>query len=188
LKEKLRSFFLSPFINFLISLKINPNLITIITFILNIIPFYFYSNKNFIFGALSLILINIFDAIDGEIARRTNKASKFGAFLDSNLDRFSEGLIFLGLIIAFKENFIIQSILIISGFGSFFISYIRARGEGLGISIRSGPMERAERIFFIFIMSLFYNYFLFFLIVFTILVYLTIIRRLFEGYIKLKSL
>ncbi|MEO0160485.1 MAG: CDP-alcohol phosphatidyltransferase family protein, partial [candidate division WOR-3 bacterium] len=57
-----------------------------------------------------------------------------------------------------------------------------ARGEGLGILIKVGPMERAERIAFIFIMSFFIDYIFYFLIVFNVLVYLTVIRRLYKGY------
>ncbi|MEO0143762.1 MAG: CDP-alcohol phosphatidyltransferase family protein [candidate division WOR-3 bacterium] len=182
MKENLRKIFLTPIINLLIKLNIQPNLITFITFLLNFIPFYFYINKNFILGAISLILVNLFDAIDGELARKTNKTSKFGAFLDSNLDRFSEAIIFLAFFIAFKNNFLIQLLLIIGAFGSFFVSYIRARGEGLGILIKVGPMERAERIAFIFIMSFFIDYIFYFLIVFNVLVYLTVIRRLYKGY------
>ncbi len=185
MKEKLREIFLTPIVNILIKLNVSPNVITIFTFLLNIIPFYLYANKQFILGAISLILINVFDAIDGEVARRMNKTTKFGAFLDSNLDRISEAIIFLAFIIAFKENFIIQLLLIICAFGSFFISYARARGESLGVLIKLGPMERAERIIFIFLMSLFVNYITFFLIVFAVLLYFTVFRRLYEGYKRL---
>ncbi len=182
MKEKLRSIFLIPVVNLLIKFNVHPNIITITNFILNIVPFYFYVKKLFIFGAISLVIINLLDAIDGELARKVSKTSKFGAFLDSNLDRFSESIIFLALIIAFKEDFIIQMLLIICAFGSFFISYIRARGEGLGILIKVGPMERAERIAFIFIMSFFVNYIFYFLIVFSLLIYFTVLRRIFTGF------
>ncbi len=185
MKEKLREIFLTPIVNLFIKLNISPNTLTIFTFLLNMIPFYLYVNKQFILGAISLVLINAFDAIDGEVARRMNRTTKFGAFLDSNLDRFSEAIIFLAFVISFKENFVIQLLLIICAFGSFFISYARARGESLGILIKSGPMERAERIFFIFLMSLFVNYITYFLIVFAILLYFTVFRRFYEGYKRL---
>jgi len=186
LKEKLRVIFLLPIIKFFVKLNVKPNLLTTITLILNLVPFYFYLNKNFLLGAISLILINLFDAMDGELARMTNQTSKLGAFLDSNFDRISEALIFLSLIVAFKENFLIQILLIICAFGSFLISYIRARGESLGVLIKAGPMERAERIFFIALMTIFIKFIFFFLVVFSILIYITIIRRIYEGYKKMK--
>jgi len=186
LKENLRTIFLFPIVKFFAKLNVNPNFLTTITLILNLIPFYFYLSKNFLLGAISLILINLFDAMDGELARITNKTSKLGAFLDSNFDRISEALIFLSLIIAFKENFLIQILLIICAFGSFLISYIRARGESLGVLIKAGPMERAERIFFVALMTIFIKFIFFFLVIFSILIYITIIRRIYEGYKKMK--
>lgn len=165
--------------------RVNPNFITIFAFLLNFIPFYFYINKQFILGGLSLLLVSLLDAIDGEVARKSNMTSNFGALLDSTLDRFSEALIFLAFIIAFNNNSTIQLLLILCAFGSFFISYIRARGEGLSILIKVGPMERPERIGFIFIMSFFVDFIIYFLIAFTVLIYLTIILRIYHGYRKL---
>lgn len=185
MKEKLRKIFLSHIVNILVKNRVNPNFITIFAFLLNFIPFYFYVNKQFILGGLSLLIVSLLDAIDGEVARRSNMVSSFGALLDSTLDRFSEAIVFLALIIAFNNSFTIQLLLILCAFGSFFISYIRARGEGLNILIKIGPMERPERIAFIFIMSFFVDFIVYFLVVFMALIYLTIILRIYDGYRKL---
>ena len=85
-----------------------------------------------------------FDVFDGEVARRTHKISHSGAFLDSNLDRLSDAIIVLGLIIGGYFNYIVGYTIM---FLIIMISYIRARAENEGIDMKGvGFMERAERL------------------------------------------
>ena len=143
-----------------------------------------------------------FDIFDGEVARRTENYSKSGAFLDSNLDRLSDAMIVLGLIMGDYFNYII-------GFAILFliimISYIRARAENEGIDMEGvGLMERAERLivlFFAFILefwifylsSLFYGtpfklFFPIFIVIFTGLLILTIVQRLLFSFKSIRKI
>jgi phosphatidylglycerophosphate synthase len=149
-----------------------------------------------------------FDIFDGEVARRTSNISKSGAFLDSNLDRLSDAIVVLGLIMGgyFNGNGYFNYII---GFVILFliimISYIRARAENEGIDMKGiGFMERAERLiifwfafifeFWIYFLSnLFYGtpftlFFPIFTLVFTGLLVLTVVQRLLFSYKSLRKI
>jgi CDP-diacylglycerol--glycerol-3-phosphate 3-phosphatidyltransferase len=95
---------------------------------------------------------SLLDALDGALARLTGKASAFGALLDSVLDRLSEAALFVGLAVyALRAGFsgdrlFFIVVLLLALIFSQMVSYLRARGEGLGVFIRSGLMTRAERV------------------------------------------
>jgi phosphatidylglycerophosphate synthase len=97
----------------------------------------------------SLILIGgLFDLIDGVVARTNGKATKFGALLDSTLDRYADASIFLGIMWFFLTQKNIGGLFFAGGslVGSLLISYVRARAEGLGFDCHVGLIERPERI------------------------------------------
>ena len=91
------------------------------------------------------------DIIDGKVARKTGLSSKFGALLDSSLDRYSEVFMFLGTAIFFVESdHPLTSIMIFLALGgSMMVSYVRARAEGLGYDCKVGIMQRPERIVYV---------------------------------------
>jgi CDP-diacylglycerol--glycerol-3-phosphate 3-phosphatidyltransferase len=91
-----------------------------------------------------LLLGGVADILDGRIARARGMASKFGAFLDSTLDRFAEFVIFVGLA-GFYGGGLPVLLVVLSLGGSLLVSYTRARGESLGVLCKSGFMQRAER-------------------------------------------
>jgi CDP-diacylglycerol--glycerol-3-phosphate 3-phosphatidyltransferase len=95
-------------------------------------------------GGIGLWVAGIFDILDGSVARATGLKTKAGAFLDSTLDRLSDGLIFgaLAWYAASNELLLILGCLIFA----FMTSYIRARAEGLGFECRVGFIERPERV------------------------------------------
>ena len=146
-----------------------------------------------------------FDLFDGEVARRTENISKSGAFLDSNLDRISDAIIVLGLIMGDYFNYVTGFVIL---FLIIMISYIRARAENEGIDMKGvGFMERAIRLIFLwlaFILEfwIFYlsnilfgtSFTLFFPIftsIFTGLLILTIVQRLifsFKSLTKIETL
>ncbi|HEX2723980.1 MAG TPA: CDP-alcohol phosphatidyltransferase family protein [Gemmatimonadaceae bacterium] len=86
------------------------------------------------------------DVFDGRIARARGIASAYGAFLDSTLDRFSESFAFLGLVLFFAPGRTLAAAAAAAMSGSLLVSYARARGEALGVSIKGGLMQRAERL------------------------------------------
>jgi len=149
--NKIKSFckklFVQPVVKLLIKIKTPPNLITVLSLIITIFAFFAYKNGIFWLGGIILFFSSIFDTFDGEIARQTNKVTKFGGFLDSTIDRLNEFLIYLGLFSYYyhRVDYALYWV-IFALFGSIMVSYTRARGEGLGISPQVGIFERFIRL------------------------------------------
>ncbi len=104
--------------------------------------------------AAALILIGgSFDMMDGAVARAANKNTPFGALLDSVVDRYSEGTIFLGIAIYFFTGGMIGGIALtcLALIGAFLVSYVRARAEGLDLECKVGIMQRPERVIILFL-------------------------------------
>ena len=104
-----------------------------------------------LFAAGWVVLIAGFsDMLDGALARRINRTTRFGAFLDSTLDRLSEAVLLLGILVLnlyFKSQLNIEVLLVcLALIGSFLVSYVRARAEALGIECQLGVFTRAERV------------------------------------------
>ena len=141
--------FLETLARFISATGLSPNVVTIIGFFLIIGVAIVLSQGYFFLGGFLIIGVTLFDAIDGAMARMTGRASRFGAFLDSTLDRYSEAVIFFGLFIYFiGENKSQDLILIYAAMvGSLMVSYARARAEGIGVPLKDGLLSRFERIF-----------------------------------------
>lgn len=103
---------------------------------------------NFALGGALIIGAGIFDALDGSLARLTNRVTRFGAFLDSTTDRFAEGALFLGMLYAFVQRGMLGVVYLIffALLGSLMVSYARARAEGIGVQCKEGWLTRFERI------------------------------------------
>ena len=95
-------------------------------------------------GGCFVLGSGILDLLDGGLARRTQQASRRGAFLDSVIDRYAEFFTFLGLGVFFAHSWLVW-IIVFGFFGSLMVSYTRARAEGLGTECRGGLMQRGER-------------------------------------------
>jgi len=112
------------------------------------------------------------------VARLTGKKSSFGALLDSALDRLSEAAIFGGVLYFYRNSIWALILIFISFTLSFMVSYLRARGEGLGVSIRVGPMDRTGRYIYLFLISLLGPaFFLKLLVLYALLVFITVVSR-----------
>lgn len=128
-------------------IPLNPNTLTITGFLVTAAAALVIPN-NLRLGGLLILFGGIFDMFDGIVARTNGKATKFGAFLDSVLDRYSDAFLFLSIgyyLVAQGEHtgaFLSLGTLV----GAFIVSYTRARAEGLGASCHTGIMERPERI------------------------------------------
>jgi len=102
-----------------------------------------------LFAAGWVVLFSgLFDLLDGALARATNRTSKFGAVLDSTLDRVGEAAVFVGLMVFYvTQPSVLGAGLAGAGLvGSQLVSYIRARAEGIGISCETGVFTRPERV------------------------------------------
>ena len=134
-----------PVVRLLKKVGVTPNLLTFFGVVLvGVASFYIY-NGDFFKGGILLLIGNLCDALDGALARRFNLDSKFGAFLDSLIDRISDFLPLISLGLYYREEEYVLLLSIFAVLFSFLVSYSRARAEGLGIDCKVGVMERAER-------------------------------------------
>jgi CDP-diacylglycerol--glycerol-3-phosphate 3-phosphatidyltransferase len=99
-------------------------------------------------AGLVVLASGLFDLLDGALARATQRASTAGAFLDSNLDRVGEGAVLFGILVHVAREGALQDTLLIflALAGSFLVSYVKARAEGLGLSCNVGFFTRPERV------------------------------------------
>jgi CDP-diacylglycerol--glycerol-3-phosphate 3-phosphatidyltransferase len=137
-----------PIVRILNKSKITPNALTLMNLAVNIIAAYVIASGHFLLGGVLIFIAGLFDLLDGALARFTRQTSKFGAILDSVADRISEAAILCGLLIWYiprEANLEIMLIFIVL-IGSFLVSYIRARAEGLGWQCQVGLFTRAERV------------------------------------------
>lgn len=126
-------------------IKFTPNILTISGLLFVAIGSYFIFTLDFFIAGLFILLGNLFDALDGLLARRYGLTSKFGAFLDSVIDRLSDLIPLFAILTVYKENKILFFTTIVAIFGSFMTSYAKARAEGLSIRCDVGFFERPER-------------------------------------------
>jgi CDP-diacylglycerol--glycerol-3-phosphate 3-phosphatidyltransferase len=97
-------------------------------------------------GGVLIVAVGLFDALDGALARSTGKATDFGAFFDSTLDRFAEIAIYLGLLYLYRGQTTAMILVYLAITGSLMVSYARARAEGLGLECKVGLFTRLERL------------------------------------------
>ena len=135
--------------------------------------------NHLLIGGVLVLVAGLFDILDGALARFTNRTTRFGALLDSTFDRLSEALLLFGLLILYLNSDYTIEILLIFGVmvGSFLISYIRARAEGLGIECKTGLFTRAERVI-ILALGLIVNQVLIALIILAVFTFITVVQRL----------
>ena len=131
-----------------VALRIHPNTLTLIGVLINVGAAVALGRDHFLLAGVIMIVANIFDFIDGKVAHITNTVSRFGAFWDSTLDRFSDIALFLGLIYLYSDLRRTDYVMV-SALGLMFsimTSYARARAESLIEKCKVGFMERPERI------------------------------------------
>ncbi|MGH9347107.1 MAG: CDP-alcohol phosphatidyltransferase family protein [Vicinamibacterales bacterium] len=131
-----------------VALGIHPNTLTLIGVLINVVAAVALGRDRFVLAGLIMVVANIFDLIDGRVAHVTGKVSRFGAFWDSTLDRFSDIALFLGLIYLYADLRRTDYVMVASLAMMFSImtSYARARAESLIEKCKVGFMERPERI------------------------------------------
>lgn len=135
----------------LASVGIPPNVLTATGVIINIGCAALFGFGEFFWAGVVLIVANLFDMLDGNVARLTGNVTKYGSFLDSSLDRLSDMAAFLGIIIFYSRNLPQHSVpnVILAGIGmiaSVMVSYTTARSEALGVKANVGFLQRPERI------------------------------------------
>jgi CDP-diacylglycerol--glycerol-3-phosphate 3-phosphatidyltransferase len=137
--------------------KIHPNVLTFIGLLINIAAAWLFSQGKLLAAGLVVVGASVFDMVDGRVARATNQVTRFGGFFDSVLDRYSDLLLLMGLLVYYasiNRNFYIVLTAIVMT-GSVMVSYTRARAENSIPKCKVGFLERPERIVLIMIGALF---------------------------------
>jgi len=138
---------LEPIGKFLNRLGLTPNSMTLLGLIGNAIGAYFLARGQMTIGGLIILLMGPIDALDGTMARLRGMDGQFGAFVDSVTDRYSELIIFAGLLYyyASTSDYLGVILVYIAAAGSVLVSYVRARGQSLGWDTKVGILTRMER-------------------------------------------
>jgi CDP-diacylglycerol--glycerol-3-phosphate 3-phosphatidyltransferase len=138
---------LDPLATLLNHLGLMPNTITILGLLGNVVGAYLIARGYLTAGGIVVLLMGPVDALDGTMARLRGMAGKFGAFVDSVTDRYSELVIFAGLQYYFVQKGYQTAIILVfaSAAGSVLVSYIRSRGQSLGWDTKVGILTRMER-------------------------------------------
>ena len=169
-----------PVVRILSKSGITPNTLTFVNLALNIIAAYVIAVGCFLLGGVLVLVAGLLDLLDGALARFTKQTTRFGAILDSVVDRISEAAILCGLLIWYipQEEAGLEIVLILTVLvGSFLISYIRARAEGLGWECQVGLFTRAERVIVLAI-GLLVNQIFIALCILVVFVFITVAQRL----------
>ena len=130
---------------------INPNILTVIGVSLNVGCGLLFGMGRFFSAGITLIVANLFDMLDGQVARLSGRVTRFGGFLDSSLDRLSDMVVFVGLMVFYARATEFHSTLnvFLAGaglMGSVMVSYASARAESLIPKCDVGFLRRPERV------------------------------------------
>lgn len=150
LTDRMRVLFkgiLDPLGKFFNSLGLMPNTMTILGLVGNTVGAYFLARGNMLVGGIIILLMGPVDALDGTMARLRGQPTKFGGFVDSVTDRYSELVIFMGLLFFYLQrgDWLTAGIVYLAAAGSVLVSYVRARGQSLGYDTKVGILTRFER-------------------------------------------
>ncbi len=149
---------IDPLVKFLIKIGLTPNGVTTIGFLLNLTVAVLFilgaergerADLSVVgWGGFLMLIAGLFDMLDGQVARIGKMTSRFGAFYDSVMDRYSELVVFLGICwYLIAHGYFLSSVFaFVAVIGSVMVSYIRARAEAVGVECSGGFMQRPERV------------------------------------------
>ena len=136
------------FRNRLIESRLTPNAISLTGFALCVVAAVLIYKEWWIPGGIAFIVGSVCDTMDGRYSRMSGKASPFGAFLDSTLDRIEEGIVLaaVGVYFSRQGNDLAVGATVLAVLASLMVSYTRARAEALGVECKVGIADRAVRV------------------------------------------
>ncbi len=137
-----------PVVRLFAKTPITPNTISWFGFLLAAGAAVLITTGHLFAAGFVVLVAGFFDILDGALARHTNQTTRFGAVLDSTLDRLSEAVLLLGILVLYAREQSVAEILLVGValLGSLLVSYIRARAETLGLECQVGLFTRAERV------------------------------------------
>lgn len=130
---------------------VHPNILTVIGVLIGIACGLLFGIGQFFWAGIVLIVANLFDMLDGNVARLSGNVTRFGGFLDSSLDRISDMIAFIGIMVFYASNTPQRSVtnVFLAGvamMSSVMVSYTAARSDSLGVKANVGFLQRPERI------------------------------------------
>ena len=150
LRGSVTRWFERPVVSILVALKFTPSVATAVGLGIAVIAAYFVYQGEFFIGGVLVLFSSVFDLLDGGIARATGRVSRRGALMDSVFDRVSELTVLIGLAMYYTSGPDANQLGVLLAFvamsGSFMVSYVRARAEGLGVKGTAGFLTRPERV------------------------------------------
>ena len=148
LRKALSYYLANPIVNALARTPVTPNSLTFFSFMLAAGAAALIVTANLLAAGFVFLAAGLLDILDGALARRTNRVTRFGAVLDSTLDRLAEGVVLLGILFLFADEGSISGILLTGAvmLTSLLVSYIKARAEAVGVECTVGIFTRPERI------------------------------------------
>jgi CDP-diacylglycerol---glycerol-3-phosphate 3-phosphatidyltransferase len=138
--------------------RLSPNAFTVIGLLLNVVVATIIASGNLVLGGIMALVAGAFDMLDGAVARSTGQVTKFGGFFDSTLDRYSEAIVYFGLLIYLMNTdagTTAVALLFAAIVGSLMVSYTRARAEAANVNAEVGLFARPERIILLAILLIF---------------------------------
>lgn len=136
---------IAPLVGWLVRKGVRPNHVTFLGTAFAVLAGVAFAFGGFVWGGYALLAGGLCDILDGHVARASGQATLKGAYLDSTLDRYADMVVLIGLALAYRGSWVVLAPLLVL-VGSVMTSYARARAEGLGLTCRSGLMQRPERI------------------------------------------
>lgn len=181
-----------PIARLLAHLGVHPNLLTVLSAALNSLGAVWIAAGRPLVAVVWFVLFAPLDALDGEVARLTGRTSRFGAFLDSTLDRVVDGLVFSAMAYALRTDTLLLSLSLTALLSAYLISYARARVEGLGGELREGLMSRYPRFLGLLVVLLVWGMWgrealTYALTLYVLLLLITVLQRLTLAYRRLRG-
>lgn len=139
---------LSGLVKALVFTRIHPNIFTCVGLAINAVGAWMLSRGEFFQAGLIVLLAAVFDLVDGPVARGSSRVTRFGGFLDSVIDRYSDLILLVGMLIYYADadrfGYIVLTAVAMTG--SVMVSYVRSRSENEIPNCKVGFLERPERI------------------------------------------
>jgi len=147
-RKTLGYYFAEPVVRLLARTPITPNALTWSGFLVSVGAAVLIATGHLLAAGFVVLVAGLFDILDGALARRTNRTTRFGAVLDSTLDRAAEAALLIGILVMYAGEQSTSGVLVagVAWLGSLLVSYIRARAEALGLECQVGVFTRPERV------------------------------------------
>ncbi len=181
-RENVRGY-LETIVRPLARLGVTPNTITFLGLLISLVGAYIFYTGDQFWAAVALLFGSLIDALDGTLARMTGKTSRFGAFLDSTLDRISDGAVLFGIALG---GLVDWRVIFLTFMGAYLVSYERCRAELAGSGkLAIGIAERAERLLILIAFAL-VGYVEYGVYIVGVLAWVTVLQRTWAAYQRLK--